>query len=185
MLVDGTHWNDYVNGYYAGNMGNFTEIAAGMNAQVTIQQPDDPMTAEDLNGVALLVISAPLKYTSEYTGDAVVSTFEPEFIDLVANYVNGGGTVIICGLADYQDANQHEEGTYTTYTQVNNLLDGHRLDHARQRRRAHRPEPATADSRTGCTSMTLTLEALMSPYRRRLPALRTAARSTAPTPAAL
>ena len=124
VLVDGTHWNDYVNGYYANNMGNFTEIAAGMNAQVTIQQPNDPMTAEDLNGVALLVISAPLKYTSEYTGDAVVSTFEPEFIDLVKNYVNGGGTVIICGLADYQDANQHEEGTYTTYTQVNNLLMG-------------------------------------------------------------
>ena len=124
VLVDGTHWNDYVNGYYANNMGNFTEIAAGMNAQVTIQQPNDPMTAEDLNGVALLVISAPLKYTSEYTGDAVVSTFEPEFIDLVKNYVNGGGTVIICGLADYQDANQHEEGTYTTYTQINNLLMG-------------------------------------------------------------
>lgn len=123
VLVDGTHWNDYVNGYYANNMGNFIEIAAGMNAQVTIQQPDDTMTADDLDGVSLLVISAPLKYTSDYTGDAEISTFEPEFIELVKNYVNGGGTVIICGLADYQDANNHENGTYTTYTQINNLLE--------------------------------------------------------------
>lgn len=124
VLIDGTHWNDYVNGYYSGKMNNFTEIAAGMNAQVTIQHPGDPMTAEDLEGVALLVISAPLKYTSDYTGDAVVSTFEDSFIELVRDYVQSGGTVIVCGLADYQDADQHDDGTYTTYTQINNLLTG-------------------------------------------------------------
>ena len=124
VLVDGTHWNDYVNGYYSGNMTNLIEIGGSMNAQVTIQQPDDPITADDLKDVALLVISAPLKYTSEYTGEAVVSTFEDSFIEVVRDYVNGGGTVIVCGLADYQDANNHQNGTYTTYTQVNNLLQG-------------------------------------------------------------
>ena len=124
VLVDGTHWNDYVNGYYSGNMTNLIEIGGSMNAQVTIQQPGNPITADDLKDVALLVISAPLKYTSEYTGEAVVSTFEDSFIEVVRDYVNGGGTVIVCGLADYQDANNHQNGTYTTYTQVNNLLQG-------------------------------------------------------------
>lgn len=124
VLVDGTHWNDYVNGYYSGNMTNLIEIGGSMNAQVTIQQPGDPITADDLKDVALLVISAPLKYKSEYTGEAVVSTFEVSFIEVVRDYVNGGGTVIVCGLADYQDANNHQNGTYTTYTQVNKLLQG-------------------------------------------------------------
>ena len=124
VLVDGTHWNDYVNGYYSGNMTNLIEIGGSMNAQVTIQQPGDPITADDLKDVALLVISAPLKYTSAYTGEAVVSTFEDSFIEVVRDYVNGGGTVIVCGLADYQDADNHQNGTYTTYTQVNKLLQG-------------------------------------------------------------
>ena len=122
VLVDGTHWNDYVNGYYSGNMTNLIEIGGSMNAQVTIQQPGDPITADDLKDVALLVISAPLKYTSEYTGEAVVSTFEDRFIEVVCDYVNDGGTVIVCGLADYQDANAGLP--YTTYAQVNKLLEG-------------------------------------------------------------
>ena len=33
VLVDGTHWNDYVTGYYADRMGNFAQLAADMNAQ--------------------------------------------------------------------------------------------------------------------------------------------------------
>ena len=32
VLVDGTHWNDYVTGYYADRMGNFAQLAADMNA---------------------------------------------------------------------------------------------------------------------------------------------------------
>ena len=125
ILVDGTHYNDYVTGYYAGNMGNFTQLAADMNAQVTIQQPGDPITAEDLEGVALLVISAPIKYTQNGVEATAENRFSDEFISVVKAYVQSGGTVIVCGLADYQDGN--DPGTnneYTTYTQINNLLEG-------------------------------------------------------------
>ena len=125
VLVDGTHWNDYVTGYYAGNMGNFTQLAADMNAQVTIQQPGDPITAEDLEGVALLVISAPIKYTQNGVEATAENRFSDEFISVVKAYVQSGGTVIVCGLADYQDGN--DPGTnneYTTYTQINSLLSG-------------------------------------------------------------
>ena len=125
VLVDGTHYNDYVNGYYAGNMGNFTQLAAGMNAQVTIQQPDDPITAEDLEGVALLVVSAPIKYTQNGIEATAENRFSDDFIDVVEAYVQNGGTVIVCGLADYQDSNTPGENyEYTTYTQINNLLSG-------------------------------------------------------------
>ena len=125
ILVDGTHYNDYVTGYYSGNMGNFTQLAADMNAQVTIQQPGDPITAEDLEGVALLVISAPIKYTQNGVEATAENRFSDEFISVVKAYVQSGGTVIVCGLADYQDGN--DPGTnneYTTYTQINNLLEG-------------------------------------------------------------
>ena len=125
VLVDGTHWNDYVTGYYAGNMGNFTQLAADMNAQVTIQQPGDPITAEDLEGVALLVISAPIKYAQNGVEATAENRFSEAFIDVVEAYVQNGGTVIVCGLADYQDSNTPgTNNEYTTYTQINNLLEG-------------------------------------------------------------
>ena len=125
VLVDGTHWNDYVTGYYAGNMGNFTQLAADMNAQVTIQQPGDPITAEDLADVSLLVISAPIKYAQNGVEATAENRFSDEFISVVKAYVQSGGTVIVCGLADYQDSNTPgTNNEYTTYTQINNLLEG-------------------------------------------------------------
>ena len=120
VLIDGTHYNDYVNGYYAGNMTNFINMGTADNIQVRIAQPGETITAQTLADVSLFVISAPLKYTSDYTGEATISTFEDEFINVVRDYVQGGGTVIVCGLADYQDANSGVP--YTTYEQVNKLL---------------------------------------------------------------
>ena len=122
VLVDGTHYNDYVNGYYSGNMTNFINMGTVDNIQVKIVQPGEEVTAEMLADVALFVISAPLKYTSDYTGDAQPSVFEDDFIQVVSDYVNGGGTVVVCGLADYQDANSGLP--YTSYAQANALLEG-------------------------------------------------------------
>lgn len=121
VLIDGTHYNDYVNGYYSGNMTNFINMGTADNIQVRIAQPGEKITAETLKDISLFVISAPLKYTSDYTGDAVPSVFEDEFVQLVADYVKGGGTVIVCGLADYQDANSGSP--HTTYEQANKLLE--------------------------------------------------------------
>ena len=122
VLVDGTHYNDYVNGYYSGNMTNFINMGTSDNIQVKIVQPGEEVTADMLEDVALFVISAPLKYTSDYTGDAQPSTFEDRFIQAVSEYVKGGGTVVVCGLADYQDANSGLP--HTSYAQANALLEG-------------------------------------------------------------
>ena len=124
VLVDGTHYNDYVNGYYAGNMGNFTQLAADRNAQVTIQQPGDPITAEVLEDVSLLVISAPIKYDQNGIVADESNRFSDDFVAMVRDYVQGGGTVIVCGLADYQDKNNNTDPDYTTYGQINKLLEG-------------------------------------------------------------
>ena len=78
VLIDGTHYNDYVNGYYSGNMTNFINLGIAQNIQVKIAQPGTtiPQLKEMLNDTSLFVISSPLKYTSDYTGDAKVSVFE-------------------------------------------------------------------------------------------------------------
>lgn len=110
VLVDGTHYNDYVNGYYSGNMTNFINMGTSDNIQVKIVQPGEEVTPEMLQDVALFVISAP------------PSVFEDSFIQTVSDYVNNGGTVVVCGLADYQDANSGLP--YTSYEQANNLLSG-------------------------------------------------------------
>ena len=121
ILVDGTHYNDYVTGYYSGNMGNFTALAAEMNAQVTVKQPGETITPADLEGVSLLVVSAPLKKTQNGVTPSEETNFSEEYIQMVADYARNGGTVILCGLADYQDSN--DGAPYCSTEQINPILE--------------------------------------------------------------
>ncbi len=116
VIVDGTHYNDYVTGYYGANMGNFTKIAAEKNIKVSIETEE--ITAEMLERCALLIVSAPAKRSgTANAGDYTPSHFEESFIQLVADYVANGGTVVLCGIADYQD----RPGYYTS-EEINSLL---------------------------------------------------------------
>jgi hypothetical protein len=116
VIIDGTHYNDYVTGYYGGNVGNFTTIAGQKNIKVEVVT--DEITPEMLEDCALLVISAPAKKTgTANAGDYVVSHFSDEFINMVKNYTDGGGTLIVCGTADYQDTANGQ-----TATELNKLL---------------------------------------------------------------
>ena len=120
VIIDGTHYNDYVSGYYSGNMGNFTKIAAEKNIKVQVVK--DKITAETLKDCALLVVSAPARKngTTDY-GDYKQSFFEDEFIQTVKDYVDNGGSVITCGLADYQDKSQSDKEKHVA-AQINKLL---------------------------------------------------------------
>ena len=121
ILVDGTHYNDYVTGYYKDNMGNFSTLAAGKNAKVTIKQPGETITAADLEGVSMLVVSAPLKKLANGVTPTVENaTFSEGFIQMVADYAKNGGTVILCGIADYQD--DSEGAPFASTEQINPIL---------------------------------------------------------------
>lgn len=120
IIVDGTHDNDYVTGYYGDNMGNFTSIAADKSIEVVIEEEE--ITKEDLADCSMLVISAPAKASgTANAGDYTASLFEDSFIELVKEYVADGGTVIVCGLADYQDK-KASSAEYHTAAQMNKLL---------------------------------------------------------------
>ena len=116
IIVDGTHYNDYVTGYYAGKVNNMAILAADMDALVHVEK--EKITAEQLETCDLLVISAPSKKAEE---GYPMSEFEPEFVALVASYVKNGGSVVICGLADYQD--RRNDGIHETSVQLNLLLE--------------------------------------------------------------
>ena len=117
VIIDGSHYNDYVTGYYGGRMGEFIEICADKNINAMIDT--DGITAEELEDCALLIVSAPAKKPgTDNAGEYQVSHFEDEFIALVKDYVANGGSVIVCGLADYQD-----RAAGQTATEQNKLLE--------------------------------------------------------------
>lgn len=119
VIVDGTHYNDYVTGYYGGNINNASTIAASLGVEVVIEK--NAITAEMLEDCELLVISAPARMT----GSSVTyppALFEDSFIDMVAEYVQKGGKVVICGLADYQDRSA-PSADYHAAAQLNKLLE--------------------------------------------------------------
>ncbi len=110
IIIDGTHKNDYVSGYYGGNTKNISKLAAQSSMQISV--PTDKITKEMLENCNLLIITAPGKKT-----DYGVSHFEDSFIEMVKEYVNNGGDVIVCGIADYQDTADGQ-----TTTEINKLL---------------------------------------------------------------
>lgn len=118
VVIDGSHFNDYVNGYYSGNMDNFIKLCASLGVQAKIVT--EKIDSDLLKDTDLLVVTAPMKKTSSSTPEGMQpSIFEEQFINDVANYVNDGGTVITCALADYQDSSSDP---YTSSKQINDLL---------------------------------------------------------------
>lgn len=116
VVVDGTHYNDYVTGYYGGNMSNLTSIAAANNIKVSVVK--DKITQDTLSSCSLLIIPAPAKKAGTANAGAyTASSFEDDFIALVKDYVDRGGDVIVCGIADYQDAT-----TGQSSKEINKLL---------------------------------------------------------------
>ena len=121
IIVDGTHDNDYVTGYYGGSMNNAAAIAADRGIQFHVEQ--NQITPEMLENCALLIISAPArKPGTGNAGDYMAKPFEDSFIQMVADYVRSGGSVVICGLADYHDKGATYGDTGHAAAQLNNLL---------------------------------------------------------------
>lgn len=119
VVADGSHFNDYVNGYYANNLGNFTAIANSKQIAVNIEKTK--LTDEGLQNIRLLIISAPAKKTGSSNGVSYQpQSFTDEDIAVVKRFVDNGGNLIVCGIADYQDGT----GVYQTSTQMNRLLEG-------------------------------------------------------------
>ncbi|MDF2881093.1 MAG: cell wall binding protein [Clostridiaceae bacterium] len=119
VAADGSHFNDYVNGYYANNLGNFTALAN--NEKITVNIEKTKLTDEILKDAKLLIISAPAKKSGTANGVSYQpQSFNDEDIAVIKRFVDNGGNLMVCGIADYQDGT----GEYQTSTQMNRLLEG-------------------------------------------------------------
>ncbi len=108
IVVDAGHTNAYVDGNYKDSMGNFAVIAAQESMQTIIEKE---ITADTLKDCSLLIISAPDLDTGK--------RFEDEFIATVKDYVDRGGSIIICGITNYKDNDKLQRST-----EINKLLKG-------------------------------------------------------------
>ncbi len=117
VLIDGTHGNDYVSGYYGGNVNAFISLCANHNIRAKVVK--DEITSDMLKNCTLLVLSAPAKKNDTAgAGPYSVSHYSDEFIAMVKGYVDEGGSIIVCGLADYSDSMDCQ-----TATEQNKLLE--------------------------------------------------------------
>ncbi len=116
VIIDGTHSNDYVTGNYKGSMGNFVKIAESLNSNknMEVHIEENQITSEMLNDCALLVISAPAKKEND---SYQISHFDDAFVQVVKDYVDKGGSLIVCGAADYQDTTDVQ-----TSKEINKIL---------------------------------------------------------------
>ena len=113
VIIDGTHYNDYVSGYYTGNVNAFINLCAKKNIRATVVK--DNITSDMLKDCKLLVLSAPGKNNKD---SSRVSHYSDDFVKMVKEYVAGGGSVIVCGLADYSDTTDCQ-----TATEQNKILE--------------------------------------------------------------
>ena len=67
------------------------------------------------------MVSAPLKKTQNGVIPSEDTNFSQEYIQMVADYAKNGGTVILCGLADYQDSTGG--APYCSTEQINPILE--------------------------------------------------------------
>ena len=115
VLVDASHNNDYVSGYYAGNMTNLITLANGENINVILQK--DKLTKEALQNVQLLVLSPPAKKAGTVNKvPYVISPYTDDEIEAIKWYADNGGNIIVTALADYQDS-RNDSTNHTAYQQ--------------------------------------------------------------------
>ena len=112
VIIDGTHYNDYVTGSYSGNVTKVVQLGADNFARVKVVT--DKITKQMLDDCQLLIVTAPARRTmSGY----YVSHFEDSFVSMVADYAASGGSVVLCGSADFNDSTACQ-----THTEMNKLL---------------------------------------------------------------
>ena len=118
VVIDGGHQNQYVTGDYAGKMITFTAMLKAKGALVSLNQ--DELTASDLDGAKILVITDPQSYDKTGTGyNLKKSNFTDAELQVVKNFVANGGNVIVTSKADYGDGT----GEYTNGVQATKILE--------------------------------------------------------------
>ena len=121
IVVDASHYNDYVSGYYSGNMTNLTSLANQQKIAVVLQT--GKITDEVLKNTQMLVLAPPAKKAGTAGGVAYpISPYTADEITAITNYANNGGNIVVTALADFQDSKIVGDATNHSAYQQNLIL---------------------------------------------------------------
>ena len=119
VVIDGGHVNQYVSGDYKGKM--LTLASTLRDKKYMLVQNLDELTLQDLENAKILIITDPQsKDDSEY--NLFKSKFTSQEIQVIKDFVNGGGSLIITSRADYNDKGV-ADSSYQSSVQGNSILE--------------------------------------------------------------
>lgn len=120
VVVDGSKENEYINGKYKNQIKNFKELIESNEGICVINKNE--ITEDVLKDSKLLVITNPqsVEAKDKTTGQITLSPkkYSEKEIQVIANFVENGGNIIIASKADYGDG----QGEYSNDKQLNPIL---------------------------------------------------------------
>lgn len=116
VVIDGSHYNQYVTGNYANKIDGFKDMLMKNGARVVINEKE--ITDEVLSDTSLLVLTDPQsKDDSKYNLKA--ATYSDSEIAAIKRFTEKGGNVILTTKADYGDGT----GDFSNGVQSNRVLE--------------------------------------------------------------
>jgi len=120
VVIDGGHQNQYVSGDYKGKITALTALLN--NKKFMMVQNNDALTAEDLENAKILILTDPQsKDNSKFS--LTKSNYTDAEIQVIKDFVAGGGSLIITSRADYDDKGMAvADAAYQSAAQGNRVL---------------------------------------------------------------
>ena len=102
--IDASHYNEYVNGNYKDNMGNFGNLAAEYSVRTVQLNTGDELLAACKNPKKFkaIILTAPSRRDGEALRTSYLTYSDAE-IKAIADFNAAGGTVILAGWSDYYE----------------------------------------------------------------------------------
>lgn len=118
VVIDGGHQNQYVSGDYPGKIVTLTSMLKAKKIML-VQNPDE-LTAADLQNAKVLIITDP-QSKDNAAKSLTKSNFTDAEIQVIKDFVNSGGSLIITSRADYDDKGI-TDSSYESSKQGNQVL---------------------------------------------------------------
>ncbi len=102
--IDASHYNEYVNGNYKDNMGNFSALASEYSVRtVQLNTSEDLIAACANPKYRALILTAPSRRSSEAQNSDPLKVYTAEEIAAITAFNNAGGMVILAGWSDHYE----------------------------------------------------------------------------------
>lgn len=115
VVLDRAHYNAYISGDYADK--DLTLRAMLRDRKYMLVENNDELTASDLENTKLLVITDP--QGTDKSDSLKKSLFTDSEVAAIKDYMDNGGSLILCSKADYKDGT----GEYSNGAQLNKILE--------------------------------------------------------------